>query len=116
MPTYTIKAKADLTKVYSTAAGTGQIASINVADLVKADALGAFIHITSKNGKALSGYVDATKVVAMLDPVVVPPPPPTPDPVTPPVTVKPVSLTIEPTAGTVFTWLYSDGSVKKETV
>ena len=42
--------------------------------------------------------------------------PPTPDPVTPPVTVKPVSLTIEPTAGTVFTWLYSDGSVKKETV
>ena len=41
--------------------------------------------------------------------------PPTPDPVTPPVTVKTVSLTIEPTAGTVFTWLYSDGSTKKET-
>ena len=117
MPTYTIKAKADLTKVYATAAGTGQIASINVADIVKADALGAFIHITSKNSKALSGYVDATKVVATLDPVVVPPPPPpTPDPVTPPVTVKPVSLTIEPAVGTVFTWLYNDGSVKKETV
>ena len=96
MPTYTIKAKADLTKVYSTAAGAGQIASINVADVVKADTLGAFIHITSKNGKALSGYVDATKVVATLDPVVVPPPPPpTPDPVTPPVpTTDKMTLTV----------------------
>lgn len=42
---------------------------------------------------------------------------PTPDPVTPPAPVVKIdTLTIEPAAGTVFTWLYSDGSVKKETV
>ena len=41
---------------------------------------------------------------------------PTPDPVTPPVTVKPVSVTYELAAGSVITTVKSDGSVEKVTV
>lgn len=83
MTMYTVKAKTDGVKVYKNADGTSQIASLNMSDTAKADAIaGELIHVTSKNGNPLSGYVFLSKVNYTAD-AVTPPPPPPPDPTTP---------------------------------
>ena len=62
------------------------------------------------NTSTMAMWCKDSYIVIVDAPVVVTPPPPPP----PVVTLE--SITIEPTAGTIITYLYSDGTTKKETV
>ena len=116
MTTYTVKAKANATKIFKNPDGSAQIASLNTSDIAKADATGAFVHLISKNNIALNGYVDATKVMLTADPVPAPTPTPTPPPTPTPTTgTITASVTINPDAKTFETTVtWSDGTTTRK--